>query len=126
MVPVNSEVEIDRGKRICKILLARDMCETEAEGLIAHLKGNKDLAGISKFIIVVPSDAFQACEAFRINMHQLVLQASKSRPAFRLAVVTTFMKVVGYERVAKLVLQLVDKEQIFQTLDDAMAWILNE
>jgi hypothetical protein len=106
----------------CIVYFAEDMCDAETHETLDGLKTNAKIKKCDKFIAVIP-DKFTACEDFRIQIHRYILSLRKQRPKIKLAVVTTLLGVIGYERFAKTVLKMVDQEQIFDTLDKAISWI---
>nr|MDO8112381.1 hypothetical protein [Candidatus Sigynarchaeota archaeon] len=59
-----------------------------------------------------------------MKIHRYIVAMRKRNPKFKIAVVTNNNDtVIGYERFAKIVTQMVDKEQIFDSMEKAVAWI---
>ena len=98
------------------------MTDEESDELLAYLKDSPKLNDLDKFIIDIPKP-FIATEKFRINSHRFLHEVSKNNPDLKVAVVTTLMGVKGYEQFAKFVIGMVEKEQIFENLDDAKKWL---
>jgi len=120
---VEPRFECDDEINTCVIYFGNDMCEEESTIVLSALAN--DYQGYDKFIVVIP-DPFEVCESFRIQIHRYILAKRKTDPSFRIAVVTTLLKVIGYERFAKTVIGMIEREQIFDTLDEAIEWIKNE
>jgi hypothetical protein len=108
--------------KACIIHFAEDMCDAETREALDELKANTKVIKCDKFIAVIP-ERFTACEDFRIQIHRYIVTLRKQNPRFKIAIVTTLLKVIGYERFAKLVTQMVDREQIFDTMDKATSWL---
>jgi hypothetical protein len=118
---MKTKVELKKDDGVCLIFFDKNMDDAETTAFLEEF-GNMDTEGIDKFIGIVP-DEFSASERFRKQLHRKILDESKSNPSFRVAVVTKLLQVVGYERFAKFVTKMLDKEQVFQNLDDALDWI---
>ncbi|MEX2685084.1 MAG: hypothetical protein Q6373_026155 [Candidatus Sigynarchaeota archaeon] len=119
---MHTRIEFNDNVDACIIHLAENMCDEETRDALHELQANARVKKCDKFIAMIP-DKFTACEDFRLQIHRLIVSMRKQNPKFRLAVVTKLHKVIGYERFAKLVTQMVDREQIFENIGDAIAWI---
>ncbi|NMC06102.1 MAG: hypothetical protein GYA24_12875 [Candidatus Lokiarchaeota archaeon] len=119
-----TRIEFNDKIKACIIHFAENMCDSETRDVLNALKESKQIARYDKFIAVIP-DQFTACEAFRLEVHRLIVLMRKQNPRFKIAVVTKLLTVIGYERFAKLVTQMVEKQEIFDTMDKAIAWIEN-
>ncbi len=108
--------------KACIIHFAEDMCDAETHDALDELKTNTKLRKYDNFIAVIP-EKFNSCEDFRVEVHRYILAMRKQNPKFKLAVVTTLLKVIGYEQFAKFVMQMVDRQQVFNTLEKAIAWL---
>jgi hypothetical protein len=125
MIIVETQFQLDEEKETCIVTLPGNVDEQEDAELLDYLQEidfQEMYGNLHKFIAVVP-DPFLSCESFRINIHRYLLNAHQQHPEFVFAVVTTLMNIVGYEQFAKTVIQMVKEEQIFETLEDAQAWI---
>ncbi|MBN2150415.1 MAG: hypothetical protein JW839_03110 [Candidatus Lokiarchaeota archaeon] len=119
---LHTRLEFDDKTSACIIHFAEDMCDAEAHDVLDMLQNNARVKKSNKFIALIP-DNFTACEDFRIQIHRLIVSQKRQDPDFKLAVVTELHQVIGYERFAKLVMQMVDREQIFERVEDALAWL---
>jgi len=122
---METRFEFSEDGNVCVIYLANDMCEEESSAVLNYTEGDEMIRGCNKYIVVVP-EPFGACEDFRIQIHRLIRSNRKSNPNFRIAIVTTLLNVIGYEQFAKTVIGMVEREQIFDTLDEAIEWLKNE
>ena len=119
---METSFDFDEKLGTCIVHFSANMCQEESNALLNDLKKNVKVQGYSKFIVVIP-ESFTACEDFRIQIHRYIVTMRKKNPKFRIAIVTTLLRVIGYEQFAKTVIQMVDKEQIFDTMDKAIAWL---
>ena len=122
---METQFQLDADRETCIITLPENVSGEEDEELMNYLQEiefQETYGYVHKFIAIVPTP-FRAGESFRINIHRYILNAHQQHPEFVFAVVTTLMNVVGYERFAKEVMQMVNEEQIFETIEDAQAWI---
>jgi len=120
---MDTSFEFDEKIHACIVHFASNMCQEESNDLLDDLKNNDKIKAYSNFIVIIPED-FQACEDFRLKIHRYIVAMRKRNPKFKIAVVTNNNDtVIGYERFAKIVTQMVDKEQIFDSMEKAVAWI---
>lgn len=122
---METRFDFEEETNTCIIYLAADMCEEESDVMLDTMKTDEKIQDYDKFIVVIP-ESFIACEEFRIKIHRIILARRKSNPRFRMAIVTTLLNVIGYEEFARTVIGMVNREQIFETLDEAVEWIQNE
>jgi len=125
MMTVETQFQLDEEKETCIVTLPWNIDEQEDVELMDYLQEidfQEMYGSLHKFIAIVPNP-FRSCESFRINIHRYLLNAHKQNPGFVFAVVTTLMNVVGYEQFAKTVIRMFKEEQIFETFEDAQAWI---
>ena len=119
---MQTRLEFNDKLKACIIHFAEDMCDAETRDALNELKSNAKVRKYDKFIAVIPAK-FDSCEDFRIQIHRYIVTMRKQNPKFKIAVVTTLLKVIGYEQFATFVTQMVDRQQIFDSIDKAMAWI---
>ncbi len=119
---MQTRFEFDDKINACIIHFAENMCDAETHEALNELKNNTKARKCDKFIALIP-EKFSACEEFRLQIHRNIVALRKQNPKFKVAVVTTLHQVIGYERFAKLVTQMVDREQIFDKFENAIAWI---
>ncbi len=119
---MQTRLEFNDKINACIIHFAEDMCGEETRDAMGELQANVRVKKCNKFIALIP-EKFTACEDFRLQIHRLIVSMRKQNPKFKIAVVTTLHQVIGYERFAKLVTQMVEREQIFDTLEKAVEWI---
>jgi hypothetical protein len=119
---VQTKFEFNDAINACIIRFGENMCDEETTEALGELKTNARVQRCDKFIAVIP-ETFSACEEFRLQIHRYIVTLRKQNPKFRIAVVTKLLKVIGYERFAKLVTQMVEKEQIFDTMEKAIKWM---
>lgn len=122
---METRFECNNEVNTCIIYFAEDMCEEESTAILSMLENDENIQGYDKYIVIIP-ETFEACEDFRIQIHRYILAQRKSNPNFRIAIVTTLLRVISYERFAKTVIGMIDREQIFDNLDEAIKWIRNE
>ena len=119
---MQTRLEFNDKIKACIIHFAEDMCDAETRAALDELKNNTKVRKCDKFIAVIPKK-FDSCEDFRVQVHRYIVTMRKQNPKFKIAVVTTLLKVIGYEQFATFVTQMVDREQIFDNIDKAISWI---
>ena len=112
---MQTRFEFDDKLNACFIHFAGNMCDVETREALDELKSNVKAKKCDKFIALIP-EKFSACEDFRLRIHRYIVALRKQNPKFKIAIVTTLHQVIGYERFAKLVTQMVEREQIFDTV----------
>ncbi len=119
---MQTRLEFNDKIQTCIIYFAEDMCDAETRDALAELKKFAKTKRCDKFIAVIPKK-FDSCEDFRMQVHRYIVAMRKQNPKFKIAVVTTLLKVIGYEQFATFVTQMVDRQQIFDNIDKAITWI---
>jgi len=119
---VLTRLEFNNKINTCIIHLAENMCEEETTNALDALQHDANVKSCDHFIALIP-DKFTACEEFRLQIHRLIVSERKRNPKFKIAEVTRLHQVIGYERFAKLVTQMVGREEIFEKMEDAISWL---
>ncbi|MBD3188010.1 hypothetical protein GF325_14330 [Candidatus Bathyarchaeota archaeon] len=118
---MRTEIKINPAEDSCIVYLDGDMNEQETDEVYAFLR-EQDANEMDKFIMVFPNP-FPFYEHFRMATNKYFRESAKKNPEFNVAIVTTLMRVRGYEEFAKFLNGLVGRQCIFESIDEALNWV---